>query len=159
VAQVKLEWLIAGMPVGKDIMISQDWNGINSGVWLARNSTSTMRLLTQLWEQAPWLSHRGYPWEYEQRAFHYLMDTHAWQNAPHGPLPRYSGNSSAVAARFMVVEPCVLNSNVVHLLWRRHSTMAPFHYVDGDFIVHFPGHSKDRKARLFDIFYEMWERR
>jgi hypothetical protein len=61
-----------------DVIISEDWSGVNTGVFLIRNSTWTMWFLDELWKQKQLVS-GNYPFEYEQRAFHYLLQTRIWR--------------------------------------------------------------------------------
>lgn len=53
-----------------DIIIAKDWNGINTGIFLMRNSPYTFQILDQLWSVPKqfWK-----PWE-EQSALMYLTD-------------------------------------------------------------------------------------
>ena len=65
--------------------MATDWSGPNTGVWIAKNTQFTKNFLQLLWDQdqlVPPRSPEGasYPFEYEQRAFHYLLNTDVWQN-------------------------------------------------------------------------------
>ncbi len=71
--------------ITSDFIMATDWSGPNTGVWIAKNTQFTKNFLQLLWDQdqlVPPRSPEGasYPFEYEQRAFHYLLNTDVWQN-------------------------------------------------------------------------------
>jgi hypothetical protein len=94
---IPLQTLIAaGNPHGsKDFIMTNDWNGLNSGVWFAKNGLWAEGFLQLAWEQKHLIparsdakGHPKHPFEYEQRAFHYLLDSDVWKARG---LPRYRG--------------------------------------------------------------------
>lgn len=54
---------------------------------------------------------RSHPFEYEQRAFHYILDTKIWANRQ---LPSYPGNISEIREHFRYVPQCTMNSYSLH---------------------------------------------
>lgn len=108
-----------------DQVIAADHNGINSGVWLVKNSEWSMFFLDELWAQEH-LVKGPYLFHYEQRAFHHLFQTEPWskQGSVRG-RQQYAG-AAAVREHSKIVNQCVFNS------------LLPW-YVSGDFVVHFAG--------------------
>ena len=108
-----------------DQVIAADHNGINSGVWLVKNSEWSMFFLDELWAQEH-LVRGPYLFHYEQRAFHHLFQTEPWskQGSVRG-RQQYAG-AAAVREHSKIVNQCVFNS------------LLPW-YVSGDFVVHFAG--------------------
>ncbi|CAM9896373.1 unnamed protein product, partial [Hapterophycus canaliculatus] len=118
----KLEWLLdvakkqqqtGGMDGwgGKesDLIVTQDWNGPNSGVVLIKNSDFSRWLLQEWWDQAQFVK-GNYPFKYEQRAMHYLLQTDCWKDAG---LPYYA-DYAVVRAHTAVIDQCAMNSYLVH---------------------------------------------
>jgi hypothetical protein len=106
---VRLESLIAaaaatGAGTGDaDFIMTEDWNGLNTGVWFAKNTAWAKAFLQLAWNQSqliPPLSltppYGKHPFEYEQRAFHYLLDTQVWRDRK--TLPRYRGEGVVVGS-------------------------------------------------------------
>ena len=108
-----------------DQVLAADHNGVNSGVWLVRNTPWSFYFLDELWAQDD-LVKGPYLFHYEQRAFHRLFHTDAWSRQPstRGAAP-YAG-AAEVRAHSKIVNQCVFNS------------LLPW-YVSGDFVVHFAG--------------------
>jgi hypothetical protein len=110
---VRLEALIAastatttragGSEREADFIMTEDWNGLNTGVWFAKNTLWAKTFLELAWNQSqliPPLSltppHGRHPFEYEQRAFHYLLDTQVWRDRK--TLPRYRGEGVVIGS-------------------------------------------------------------
>lgn len=108
-----------------DQVIAADHNGINSGVWLVKNSRWMMWFLDELWAQTDLVT-GPYLFHYEQRAFHHLFQTVPWtkQKSVKGKLPY--PKAAEVRAHSKIVNQCVFNS------------LLPW-YVTGDFVVHLAG--------------------
>lgn len=106
-------------------VIAADHNGVNSGVWMVRNSPWMMWFLDELWAQEH-LVRGPYLFHYEQRAFHHLFQTVPWarQASVRGRAPY--ARAGEVREHSKVVNQCVFNS------------LLPW-YVRGDFVVHFAG--------------------
>ena len=108
-----------------DQIIGADHNGVNSGVWMVKNTPWMMWFLDELWAQEH-LVRGNYLFHYEQRAFHHLFQTVPWsrQKSVKGQKP-YPG-AATVRAHSKIVNQCVFNS------------LLPW-YVSGDFVLHFAG--------------------
>ena len=108
-----------------DQVLAADHNGVNSGVWMVRNTPWSFTFLDELWAQDD-LVKGPYLFHYEQRAFHRLFHTDPWSKQPstRGAAP-YAG-AAEVRAHSKIVNQCVFNS------------LLPW-YVSGDFVVHFAG--------------------
>ncbi len=67
-----------------DIVMTGDWNGPNTGVWLVRHSAWSLWFLRTAWSEGQafvlkWAPDgTPFPFEYEQRAFHYLLGSTVW---------------------------------------------------------------------------------
>lgn len=80
--------------VWKDFIITNDHNGLNTGIFLIKNSSFSFWFVNEAFKQnqlvGP-ISHPSgisHPFEYEQRAFHYLIDSKIWADRK---LPKYHG--------------------------------------------------------------------
>jgi hypothetical protein len=132
-----------------DFILTNDWNGLNTGVWIAKNTEWTRWFLKTAWEQKQLVeksSSKGipYPFEYEQRAFHYLTNSDVWRKRK---LPTYPGNITEIRSHFHAFPQCSMNSYSMHPLDRR-GNREETQYVPGDFIVHFAGKKGKMKTDL-----------
>jgi hypothetical protein len=83
----RLDTLVQSAGAHRDIIISTDWNGINSGVMLIKNtawSHSFLKLCSKL-EVLVQPKYPELPFNYEQRAFHYLLNTSYWRRKVKNP--------------------------------------------------------------------------
>lgn len=155
---VTLEGIISLSQPHQDFIMTTDWSGINTGIWLAKNTEFTKWFLSTAWNQkqlVPKYSLDGtpHPFEYEQRAFHFLLHTHAWYRRG---LPSYRGNSSALRHHFKVLPQCMLNSYVMHPLELRGDREVS-QYVPSDFLVHLAGKKGRAKSDLLNYFLDVAE--
>jgi hypothetical protein len=155
---VTLEGIISLSQPHQDFIMTTDWSGINTGIWLAKNTEFTKWFLSTAWNQkqlVPKYSLDGtpHPFEYEQRAFHFLLHTHAWYRRG---LPSYRGNSSALRHHFKVLPQCALNSYVMHPLELRGDREVS-QYVPSDFLVHLAGKKGRAKSDLLNYFLDVAE--
>ncbi|CAM9495252.1 unnamed protein product, partial [Phaeothamnion confervicola] len=152
---IKLEWLIEGSG-GKDILMTEDWNGANTGVFLVRNSRWSRWLLDEWWKQDQFIS-GDFPFEYEQRGLHFLLQTDAWTGW-RPAMPAYpDGDAAAVRAHFRFLPQCAMNSYLVHPFqaarkasvrrWGHRGTYRP-----GDFVLHLAGKKGRARQRLAEHF-------
>jgi hypothetical protein len=153
---IKLETFIDASARQYDVLLTEDTNGLNAGVFLMRNSPWTLWFLRTAWEQEQLVPKtapdgRPYPFRWEQRAFHYLTDSKVWQ---HSGFPRYPGNSSEIRSHFYVLPQCAFNSYILHPL-ALHENREASQYVPGDFLVHFAGKTGDSKKLLMNYFFDM----
>ena len=82
-ADIKLESFIDASERKLDVVVTEDMNGMNTGVFLMRNSAWTLWFLQTAWEQTqlvPKLTDDGkaLPFRWEQRAFHDLTRSAEW---------------------------------------------------------------------------------
>lgn len=104
---------------------------------------------------------RVYPFEYEQRAFHYLLQTDVWTRRS---LPIYKGDVHSTAfirSRTAVLPQCTMNSYSVHpLAWLNVLSPTPnayaADYVHGvDFAVHLAGYKGRIKVDMLEHYLEV----
>eukprot|EP00981_Chlorochromonas_danica_P008087 scaffold1962_cov180-Ochromonas_danica.AAC.22 len=75
-----------------DIILTEDRSGPNFGVWLAKNTPWTSWFLQTVWNQSQLIppttpdGMKKYPFSFEQRGVHYLLDTPIWKKRE---LPTY----------------------------------------------------------------------
>jgi hypothetical protein len=100
--EIKLESLISVGGKGSDFIMTEDWNGLNTGVWFVKNTLWSKKFLELAWNQSqlvppqdPHPPHGKYPFEYEQRSFHYLLNTRVWRDRK--TLPRYHGEGVVIS--------------------------------------------------------------
>mmetsp|Transcript_17664 Transcript_17664/g.67182 ORF Transcript_17664/g.67182 Transcript_17664/m.67182 type:complete len:172 (-) Transcript_17664:460-975(-) len=73
----------------QDITVTSDLGGINAGSIVVRNTTWTRWYLDELWRQE-WLEHVHHvPFKWDQRAFHYTLQTSKWRESPVGSMIPY----------------------------------------------------------------------
>ena len=148
-----------------DVVMSEDWSGANTGVFLLRNSSWSNWLLEELWRQealvgpADPATGRRYPFEYEQRAVHLLLQTDVWRARglpPYDGAPGARSSTADVRAHFRMVPQCALNSYMLSPLalpWAKGfgtAARTAAQYAPGDFVVHMAGHKGVNKVRLFE---------
>lgn len=145
-----------------DVVLASDWGGYNTGVFFVKNSSFADRLLSDMWAAGrylakpnSWWSH-PLPFEFEQRALHFLADTPTWRHKASkypGQVPTVDPSRAlAVRARIKVLPQCALNSYLVRpSLLADDAAHRAARYAPGDFIVHLAGHKAANKAALFDF--------
>jgi mannan polymerase II complex MNN10 subunit len=138
-----------------DFIMTEDWNGVNTGIWLAKNTDFAHWFLKTAWNQTqliPKKSKEGisHPFEYEQRAFHFLLNTEIWQQRH---LPHYRGDIEEIRKHFFLLPQCAFNSYIMHpLYW--HGDRETSQYVEGDFLVHFAGKKGRIKTNLMKYYLD-----
>uniref|UniRef100_A0A7S2WUX7 Nucleotide-diphospho-sugar transferase domain-containing protein n=1 Tax=Rhizochromulina marina TaxID=1034831 RepID=A0A7S2WUX7_9STRA len=167
--EVKLESLVGDGSA--DVIITEDWNGVNTGVFMLRNSTWTYWFLREAWglqgsEQEHMALHdrsaggMKYPFEYEQRAVHYLLQTEIWTERH---LPRYRPaitfegalqTSETMWRHVQLLPQCALNSYMLYPSFFRRGYVSA-QWVAGDFVVHMAGHKGSNKQQLFRYCFRM----
>lgn len=139
-----------------DFIMTEDWNGVNTGAWIAKNTPFAHWFLQTAWNQTqliPKTSFDGknHPFEYEQRSFHFLLHTPIWQQRQ---LPRYRGDSHALQQHFFILPQCSFNSYIMYpYYWQGDREKS--HFADGDFLVHFAGKKGRVKTNLMHHFLEI----
>lgn len=154
---IRLEDIVTSVSSQTDLIMTGDWNGPNTGVWFAKNSDWTKWFLRTAWtEGVNFVSKRSadgkkFPFEYEQRVFHYLFDTAVWQKRS---LPRYGGDSAAIRSHVALLPQCAFNSYSLHPWdWRGNREQAQ--YVPGDFLIHFAGKKGKKKQNLMEHYLRL----
>lgn len=143
-----------------DFIMPQDWSGPNTGAWLVRNSSWSVQFLSDAWT----LGHdmvkprtpdgkKKYPFQYEQRVFHYMLDTDVWKSRK---LPTYP-KTTEVNQHFLILPQCALNSYSIHPLEYR-ANREVSQYVPGDFLIHFPGKAPKNKLDLMSHYLSIVEK-
>jgi hypothetical protein len=163
-ADIRLESFVAAAGPCADIVMTEDWNGPNTGIWLIKNSQWSNWFVKHAWEvglplveKRSALGGKKHPFEYEQRVFHYLLESKVWKDRE---LPKYPGGNGGTpvetshrAVRGMrnhvsILAQCALNSYCLHPLDSRGLPNDGSRYVDGDFLIHFAGKKGTIKADL-----------
>lgn len=153
------ESFINQAPRGQDFILTNDWSGVNTGIMFARNSEFSRWFLQTAYDQEQLVgkySEDGiaHPFEYEQRAFHFLLDTPLWRARG---LPTYAGNSTELRRHFTALPQCSMNSYFLHPLELR-ADREESHYVPSDFIVHMAGKKGQIKTDLTNYFLAIAEK-
>lgn len=138
-----------------DIILTEDRSGPNFGVWLAKNTPWTTWFLQTVWNQSQLVppttpDGKKYPFNFEQRGVHYLLDTPIWRKRD---LPKYPGNSTEIRGHFAFLPQCAFNSYSVHPFDLRGSRELS-QYVPGDFLIHFAGKKGERRAQLMNYYLD-----
>lgn len=144
-----------------DIIMTNDRNGPNTGVFFIKNTDWSKWLVTEAFSWAKRMSHLTsedgirYPFEYEQRALHYLLYTDVWSKRK---LPMYKDYKS-VREHFIYVPPCKMNVyNVPPFFKVTKEARFEQQYVDGDFLIHFAGYKGRVKINLLNHFLDRTEK-
>lgn len=125
------------------------------GAFFARNSPWTVWFLDELWRQDQLVgkySSKGipHPFEYEQRAFHFLLQTEVWKRRG---LPEYDGDVKRINKHFFFFPQCAFNSYSLHPFDLR-GQREQRHYIQGDFLIHFAGEKGQRKVNLMKHYLQ-----
>jgi hypothetical protein len=147
--------LIHLAPDNQDFIMTDDWSGYNTGIMFVRTSEFSKWFLQTAWDQEQLVAKfsedgRPHPFEYEQRAFHYLLNSQVWQDRK---LPQYRGDSAALRTHFSSLPQCTMNSYVLHPLEFR-ADREKSHFVPGDFIVHLAGKKGKIKKDLINYYLD-----
>lgn len=156
---ISLETFVEASRPEADLIMTEDWGGLNTGIWFARNSSWTKWFLLKAWDQRQLMNKYSkdgipHPFEYEQRAVHFLSQSRVWKERK---LPKYDGNASEIARHIHVLPQCAFNSYSMHpLAWKGSRQVSQ--YVTGDFLIHFAGKKGQIKANLMDHYLSIAER-
>lgn len=130
-----------------DLYFVKDQNGINSGVFLVKNTQFSKWYLKEAYRQKWLVNNMMAPFKYEQRAIHYLHNEDSIKRLGAKPHPR----SSEINAHTTIVDHTKMNSNVCEDFWFSLALYVPGcnnAYTNSSFIVHFAGKSPS--------FYRNW---
>lgn len=171
--EVRLEQMLEP---GKDLASTADTSGINSGAMVFRSSDWSRWFLDELWAQE-WLVEGPYPFKWDQRPFHYLLQTDKWLSSKSHhrgtdahPFPPYPvtdpsqcpacppadasdprRSSEDILRHIRLLPQCAMNS---FLLWpfseKNRRRLEVSQYVSGDFVLHAAGYRGAFKAAVFD---------
>jgi hypothetical protein len=152
-------FIIAGQ--GADMIMTQDWSGLNGGVWIAKSSDWTLAYMKLLWNQThliPRYSPDGktkHLFEWEQRAFHYLIQSEMWERRG---MPKYPGDYMSNREHIVYLPQCSFNSYSMHPMDKRGGRDL-HQYIDGDFLIHFAGKKGAIKFNLMEHYLAIAEGR
>jgi hypothetical protein len=154
-ADTTIEKFISAAGSESDIIVSNDMNGMNTGVFLVRNSPWSLWFLRTSWNQTQLVSPtapdgKHYLFRWEQRAFHYLTNSIEWQNAG---LPEYAGDYRAIRNHFYILPQCAFNSYILHP-FDIHAVRENSQYAPGDFLIHFAGKNGQDKKKLMRYYLD-----
>ena len=143
-----------------DIIMTNDRNGPNTGVFFIKNTDWSMWLVKESFSWAKRMSHKTtqdglkYPFEYEQRAIHYLLNTDVWSKRG---LPTYKEYSN-VREHFNYIPPCKMNVYSVPPFFKETTeTRYNNQYIDGDLLIHFAGYKGRTKIDLLNHYLKLTE--
>ena len=170
-----LEAFIEATGPCSDVILTEDWNGPNTGVYLVKNSPWSRWFLSHAWELGlPLVSKTNpegfkHPFQYEQRVVHYLLESSVWTKRT---LSKYHAPDAANALRthVSVLPQCAFNSYSLHPVGAffidthgvssdvaRYVDARPGEGVRGDFLVHFAGKKGKVKMHLLDHYLGLSE--
>lgn len=157
-ADVSPASLINQAPPGQDFILTNDWSGVNTGIIFAKNSDFSKTFLQLAYDQEQLVqkySSNGapHPFEYEQRAFHYLLNTPLWQDRD---LPQFQGDYVEYRKHFTALPQCSMNSYILHPLEFR-ADREVSQYVESDFIVHMAGKKGQMKTDFTKYYLSLAE--
>jgi len=163
---IKVEQML---PRNKDIAMTEDSSGVNSGAMVIRQSAWSKWFLEEVWRQE-WLVHGDYPFHWDQRPFHYLLQTKKWvhQFGNRIPYPIEDAKlckkihcpevdnadprrrSEDIMNHIQALPQCAMNS---FLLWpfsqKNQKRLEKSQYIPGDFILHAAGYRGLMKSAVF----------
>ncbi len=159
-----LETFIEAVGPCSDLILTEDWNGPNTGVFIIKNSPWSRWFMAHSWELGlPLVPKRSvdgikHPFEYEQRVIHYLLESGVWTQRGlskyHGP-----GASDKIRAHVSVLPQCAFNSYSLHPLDSRGLAQDVSRYLPQahDFLVHFAGKKGQIKTNLIEHYLDVSE--
>lgn len=168
-----LEAFIEAAGACSDLVLTEDWNGPNTGAFLVKNSQWSMWFMSHAWElglplvpkksQVGGISH---PFEYEQRVVHYLLESNVWKKRALSKY-RHEGATDYIRSHFSVLPQCAFNSYSLHPMDSRGLPGDVSRYTpgggdgrsgSGDFVVHFAGKKGLIKTSLLEHYLNEEER-
>jgi hypothetical protein len=158
-----LETFIEAAGPCSDLVLTEDWNGPNTGAFLVKNTAWSRWFMAHAWEVGeplvPKRSPAGtkHPFEYEQRVVHYLLDSGVWKQR--GLSKYHEPNASAqIRAHVSMLPQCAFNSYSLHPLDSRGLPDDVSRYTpESDFLVHFAGKKGQIKKNLIEHYLKVSE--
>jgi hypothetical protein len=168
-----LEVFIEAAGACADLVLTEDWNGPNTGAFLVKNSPWGQWFMAHAWElgfplvpKKSAVSGTAHPFEYEQRVVHYLLESSIWKSRGLSKYRR-AGAAEGIRAHVSVLPQCALNSYSLHPFDSRGlpgdvskytwSGSASNSNSNGDFIIHFAGKKGAIKTSLIEFYLDLEE--
>lgn len=139
---------------GASLLISKDFNSLNSGIFILKNSSWTSDFLAEATAARPMLAQTTHtiPLKYENRAFFYL--TGMWpacggfRRIDSILAPNY-GSVHKFREGVLLVDRCLINRRPLraHHVWQILDSGAGFDDLTNSFITHVPGGEADTKRQ------------
>jgi len=153
---VHLERFIALAPTA-NVLLTEDAHGLNTGMMLLRSSEWTKTFLQTAFNQDHMALHDtspdgiAYPFEYEQRAVHFMWSTDFWLERG---LPEYP-DAETVRKNVALFPQCAFNSYALHpLVLLPQEQWKAAQYARGDFIIHFAGVKGETKHNMMFAYLD-----
>ena len=161
---------------GKDLLVAEDGNGVNTGVMLLRKSEWSQWFLGELWRVGESLVDCDCIFYYEQRVFHHALQTEQWRKGykwwtRHIPLIGWFRNPlrghppGPTLQSLPLLHPNYTPVASADEIWK-HVELAPqcaFNsvnsFTDSEFIVHFAGQKGRRKEKLMEHYGRLAQER
>lgn len=120
---------------GKELYLSRDFNGINAGIMLWKNTRLNKRLLGRIWRSTRYLKHQWW----EQKALIELV----------------KADFEGIRERLEILPQKLFNAYDYSLYQKNH---PPGQLDANSFILHFPGLAHDvRKKQMEKYLHEAWK--
>ena len=152
-----------------DIILTEDWNGPNTGMFIIKNSQWSRWFISHAYEvglplveKKSALSNKAHPFEYEQRVVHYLLESNIWIKRK---LSKYhmKNASNYIRSHVSILPQCAFNSYSLHPFDSRGLPDDISRYNENendkisDFLVHFAGKKGQIKINLIDHYLSQIE--
>jgi hypothetical protein len=124
-------------PPAKDLLITVDTTGLNNGVWLMRNSTWSLELLSRWWN-SPILQGAGanHNCSDQSTMLHELLYMNAMSNLDNDEGARWDEDNKPIWPSEVAVVP---QEDLQSFHRETAEAVLSREYTDGDFIKHHPG--------------------
>jgi hypothetical protein len=152
-----------------DVILTEDWNGPNTGVYIVKNTPWSRWFVAHAWELGlPLVSKRSpggtkHPFEYEQRVVHYLLESNIWKKRELSKYRRKDAHK-LIRSHISVLPQCAFNSYSMHPLDSRGLPNDVSRYMESingkstDFLIHFAGKKGQIKTNLIEYYLTISER-
>lgn len=141
------------------MLISEDFNGVNSGVFILRRCAMAFQFLEEAIKSAEILAENQYlPLRYENRAFFYLLDSwpvcFGMRRVDSILAPIFNATLSALFVQgTKIVDRCLINVHPSSSITGITSSAMSYDYSDDNtFILHAAGGDAESKLQFFSRF-------